>query len=219
MKISACDAAFGYDGLPCVTGLNFAVNAGDYLFVVGENGSGKSTLLNGLLRLKAPLSGKVLTDIAQNEIGYLPQQSAAQKDFPADAFEVVLSGRLAKRGLLPFYAKADKRAASENMKRLGVFGLRGRCFRELSGGQQRRVLLARALCAADKLLILDEPTAGLDPKAASELYDQLNVLHRGGVTIICVSHDIASAKQYATHILQLGAGKQLFFGETGDFRA
>ncbi|GHT00240.1 zinc ABC transporter ATP-binding protein [Synergistales bacterium] len=219
MTISVKDASFGYEGLLCVAGLNFTVGSGEYLFIVGENGSGKSTLLSGLLKLKIPLSGSVLTEFPQSEIGYLPQQTAAQKDFPAAAFEVALSGRLAGRGIMPFYSLADKIAAFENLKRLGVSDLSGKCFRELSSGQQRRVLLARALCAAKGLLILDEPTAGLDPNATSELYALLNGLHGDGMTIICVSHDISAAKLYATHVLRLGDGKQLFFGKAVDFIA
>lgn len=170
--ISCRDASFSYDGNTAVSGLSFEVHGGDYLCIVGENGSGKSTLVRGLLRLKAPVAGSVLMGdgLKPNEVGYLPQQTAAQKDFPAGVYEVVLSGRLGRRGILPFYSRADKAAAEENIERLGIAGLRNRCYRELSGGQQQRVLLARALCATKKVLLLDEPAAGLDPVGTRELY-------------------------------------------------
>ena len=220
MALITCrDAAFGYDVGVVLDGVNFTVEAGEYLCVVGENGSGKSTLLKGLLKLKAPVSGEVLTGdgLKSNEIGYLPQQSAAQKDFPAGVLEVVLSGRQSRRGLRPFYGGADKRMAQENIKRLGLDGLQKRCYRTLSGGQQQRVLLARALCATEKLLLLDEPTAGLDPLAAGELYGLIETLNRErGLTVVMVSHDLHNAVEYASHILHLG-GRQLFFGPTEDY--
>ncbi|MDR1927177.1 MAG: metal ABC transporter ATP-binding protein [Oscillospiraceae bacterium] len=217
MALITCrDAAFAYEGHTAVSGLNFSVSCGDYLCVVGENGSGKSTLIKGLLRLKSPSSGSVLTGdgLKPSEIGYLPQQTAAQKDFPASVFEVVLSGRLSRSGLRPFYAKADKALARQHIRSLGIEALQGRCYRELSGGQQQRVLLARALCATQKLLLLDEPFAGLDPLAAQELYREIERINRkDGITIIMVSHDIASAVKYASHILHLKT-EQAFFGET-----
>lgn len=220
MALITCrDAALGYDAGIVVSGLNFTVESGDYLCVVGENGSGKSTLIKGLLHLKTPVSGGILTgdDLKPDAIGYLPQQSAAQKDFPASVYEVVLSGRQSKRGLRPFYGKSDRQAAKENMEKLGVAQLSKKCYRELSGGQQQRVLLARALCATEKLLLLDEPVAGLDPLAAQELYSVVRRLNREqGLTVIMVSHDIRSAVEYASHILHLG-NRQLFFGKTGDY--
>jgi zinc transport system ATP-binding protein len=222
MALITCqDAAFAYEGNTAVSGLNFEVNSGDFLCVVGENGSGKSTLIKGLLRLKTPSAGRVLVGdgLRANEIGYLPQQTAAQKDFPTSAYEVVLSGRLSQRGLLPFYAREDKAAAEENIERLKIGALRNRCYRELSGGQQQRVLLARALCATKKMLLLDEPVAGLDPVVTQELYreiDQLN--HREGLTIIMVSHDIRSAVKYAGRILHLQT-RQAFFGTTAEYAA
>jgi zinc transport system ATP-binding protein len=219
MALIACqNAAFGYEGATAVSGLNFEVNRGDYLCVVGENGSGKSTLVKGLLRLKKPQSGSVLTgdSLSPAEIGYLPQQTAAQKDFPASAYEVVLSGRMGAKGFLPFFSKADKDAAKTNLSLLGIENLRNHCYRELSGGQQQRVLLARALVSAKKLLLLDEPTSGLDPTASADFYELIEKLNRGGLTVIIVSHDITSAVKYASHILHLRK-KQLFFGSTADF--
>jgi len=217
--ITCREAALGYDTGVVVGGLDFTVESGDYLCVVGENGSGKSTLIKGLLRLNIPMSGKILTGdgLKPNEIGYLPQQSAAQKDFPAGVFEVVLSGRQSKRGLKPFYGKKDRQTALQNLERLGIGKLKNRCYRELSGGQQQRALLARALCATEKLLLLDEPVAGLDPLATQELYGLIRMLNREqGLTIIMVSHDIRCAVEYATHILHLG-NRQLFFGKTDEY--
>ena len=215
MSLITCQqASFGYDGHAVVDGLNFTVDTGDYLCVVGENGSGKSTLIKGLLRLKQPTGGKIILGdgLRATEIGYLPQQTAVQKDFPASVYEVVLSGRLSSRGWKPFYAKADREEAERNMQRLGIEPLRGRCYRELSGGQQQRVLLARALCATKKILLLDEPVAGLDPIVTQELYDLIDGINRDmGITIIMVSHDIGCAVRYASHILHL-QNRQAFFG-------
>jgi len=220
MALITCkDAAFAYEGRTAVSGLNFTVCGGDYLCVVGENGSGKSTLIKGLLGLVPVSCGSVVTGdgLKQNEVGYLPQQTAAQKDFPAGVYEVVLSGRLASRGLLPFYSRADKAIAEENLRRLNIWPLRNRCYRELSGGQQRRALLARALCAAKKLLFLDEPAAGLDPEATRELYRLIESLNReSGLTVVMVSHDIASALKYANRVLHLN-NAQAFFGTAADY--
>ncbi|MDR2174404.1 MAG: metal ABC transporter ATP-binding protein [Synergistaceae bacterium] len=218
MALIACrNASFAYEGHVAAGGLSFTVNAGDYLCVVGENGSGKSTLLKGLLRLIAPRQGDVLTDgLRADEIGYLPQQTAAQKDFPAGVFEVVLSGCLPRLGLRPFYSRKEKTEARENLRRLGVLELRGRCYRELSGGQQKRVLLARALCAARKALLLDEPAAGLDPAAAQELYRTIRELNSSGLTVVMVTHDARCVTEYATHVLHL-RNEQVFFGTAGDY--
>ena len=220
MALITCQGvSFGYEGNIAVEGLNFEVRSGDYLCVVGENGSGKSTLIKGLLRLKSPTKGSVLIGdgLRPTEIGYLPQQTATQKDFPASAYEVILSGRLSARGILPFYSLADRAAANENIKRLGIEHLKRRCYRELSGGQQQRVLLARALCATKKVLLLDEPTAGLDPVVTQELYKLIAKINREtGITIIMVSHDVRSAVEYASHILHL-KNKQEFFGTTDDY--
>ena len=220
MALIACkDAAFAYEGKVVVDGLSFEVNQGNYLCIVGENGSGKSTLMKGLLGLMRPKSGTIeMGDgLKQTQIGYLPQQTAAQKDFPASCFEIVLSGRLSSRGFLPFYARKDRRIASENMDKLGVLSLKKRSFRELSGGQQQRVLLARALCATEKLLLLDEPVSGLDPLVTTELYQAIGALrHDTGITVIMISHDVHAAVEHASHILHL-QNKQLFFGSAADY--
>lgn len=214
------DTAFSYDGKVVVEHLNFQMNAGDYLCVVGENGAGKTTLIRGILGLIPCSSGRLFLDdsVAATEVGYLPQKTEVQRDFPASVFEVVLSGRLNKRGLKPFYSKADKQIAADKLKQLNIEDLKRKSFRELSGGQQQRVLLARALCAADKLLLLDEPVAGLDPLATRDFYQLIDDINRTlGIGIIMVSHNITDIMPYATHILHLG-GEQLFFGTAREYR-
>lgn len=209
--------SFGYDQHAIISSLNFTVNEGDYLCIVGENGSGKSTLMKTLLGLREPISGQIIPGdgLKPNEIGYLPQQTIVQKDFPASVREIVLSGCQGRCGLRPFYNKAEKQLAEENMKRMGISGLANTCYRELSGGQQQRVLLARALCATRKILLLDEPVSGLDPKVTAEMYSLIQSLNREGITIIMISHDIAAAVQYASHILHIGS--QVFFGTKDEY--
>lgn len=212
-QLTCQNLALGYDGREIVRDLSFEVHAGDYLCIVGENGSGKTTLMKTILGLQPPVSGRILTGdgLCPNEIGYLPQQTAIQKDFPASVREIVLSGCQNRCGLRPFYNHAEKQLAAENMEKLGLTSLQKRCYRELSGGQQQRVLLARALCAARKLLLLDEPVSGLDPKVTAEMYALIRSLNRDdGITIIMISHDIAAALEYATHILHIG--ETAFFG-------
>ena len=205
------NASLGYDGKPIVTGLSFTVNAGDYLCIVGENGSGKSTLMKTILNLTPPLAGSIhMEGLKPTQIGYLPQQTQVQRDFPASVLEIVLSGFQGQRGWRPFYTKEEKATASANLKKLGLEGFERRCYRELSGGQQQRVLLARALCATQKCLLLDEPISGLDPKATAQMYEIIEQLHREGITIIMISHDVGVALADATHILHIG--KHLFFG-------
>ncbi len=207
----------GYDGKEILHNLNFEVNSGDYLCVVGENGSGKSTLMKTLLGLQQPISGKVITGdgLRQTEIGYLPQQTVVQKDFPATVSEIVISGFQGRCGARPFYSKEEKRVAAENIEKMGITHLAKRCYRELSGGQQQRVLLARALCATQKILLLDEPVSGLDPKVTAEMYSLIEQLNKSGITVIMISHDIGAALKYATHILHIG--KTVFFGTTAEY--
>lgn len=167
MVLSCEDVSLGYEGKPVVEHLNFRLEQGDYLCILGENGSGKSTLMKAILGLKSPMQGMFVRgeDLKANEIGYLPQQTVTQRDFPASVQEIVLSGFLSKRGMRPFYNKEERKIAQKNMKRLEIEPFMKKCYRDLSGGQQQRVLLARALCATSKLLLLDEPVAGLDPRA------------------------------------------------------
>ncbi|MDR1664024.1 MAG: ABC transporter ATP-binding protein [Clostridiales bacterium] len=218
-QLSCHDLSLGYDGKTVVSGLSFSVNAGDYLCVIGENGSGKSTLVKALLKLKNPLSGSITSDegLMPDEIGYLPQQTAAQKDFPASVREVVRSGCLNRTGLRPFYSREEKQMAEDNMEKFGIADLARKCYRELSGGQQQRALLARALCATRKMLLLDEPAAGLDPAVSAEMYELIQKLNGEGITVVMVSHDISASVKYASHILHIGMKTALFFGETAAY--
>ncbi|MBE6025650.1 MAG: metal ABC transporter ATP-binding protein [Clostridiales bacterium] len=215
--ITAKDLCIGYDSDALIKNLNFSINSGDYLCIIGENGSGKSTLMKTLLGLRSPLSGEIIKGegLKDNEIGYLPQQTQIQKDFPAAVREIVLSGCQGRAGLRPFYTKEEKKLAETNMERLGITHLRNRCYRELSGGQQQRVLLARALCATRKILLLDEPVSGLDPKVTQEMYDLIASLNKDGITIVMISHDIAQAVHYASHILHIG--ERIFYCSTNDY--
>lgn len=214
MALLTCqELSLGYEGKPILEHLNFTVNQGDYLCIVGENGSGKSTLMKTILGLIHPLKGEVLTGdgLRQNEIGYLPQQTVVQRDFPASVYEIVLSGCQGRQGLRPFYTKADKALAWRNIDRMEIRPLAKRCYRELSGGQQQRVLLARALCATRKLLLLDEPVAGLDPRVTAEMYQLISELNkRDGITVVMISHDLEAALRNASHILHIGA--RIYFG-------
>ena len=212
------DLVLGYEAKSILPPLNFQVESGDYLCVVGENGSGKSTLMRTLLHLQSPISGKVMEGegLCAESIGYLPQQTAVQRDFPASVAEVVLSGCQARTGWRPFYGVEEKERASKAMAQMHITDLEKRCYRELSGGQQQRVLLARALCATEKLLLLDEPVAGLDPKVTEEMYDLIEGLHKEGITVIMISHDIEAAMRYATHILHVG--EQVLFATKEEYR-
>ncbi len=212
------DLAVGYEKKPVVDNINFKVEKGDYLYIVGENGAGKSTLMKTLLHLTAPVSGKIIygDDIKPYEVGYLPQQTIVQKDFPASVYEIVLSGALSKSKHRPFYSKELKELARENMEKMGIWDMRKKCYRNLSGGQQQRVLLARALTATTKLLLLDEPVSGLDPRVTAEMYTLINELNQDGITIIMVSHDIEAALKYAKTILHV-EGEKSFFGTREEY--
>ena len=223
MELISCkNVNLSYENKTVLSDLSFAVNAGDYLCVVGENGSGKSTLIKAILALKAVDKGEIHISGGREMrrgIGYLPQQSDAQRDFPASVWEVVLSGCAGGwDGHRPhlFYNKIDKERAMQNMRKLNIVDLKRRSYRELSGGQQQRVLLARMLCAGDKLVLLDEPSTGLDPVASAELYRIVAALNGEGITVIMVTHDIKNAVKNASHILHL-QNKPLFFGTAADY--
>ena len=221
MSVLACqDLAFSYDGKDVLKGVNFTLKQGEYLCIVGENGSGKTTLMKGLLRLNKPTKGKIVTGdgLKPNEIGYLPQQTQIQRDFPASVYEVVLSGCLNSMGRRLFYGKKHKQLVIDNLEALDILSLKNKCYRELSGGQQQRVLLARALCATQKMLLLDEPVTGLDPVAAEEFDRMIEKLNREkGITIIMVSHDVKGVVSHASHVLHLD-GVQKFFGTMEEYK-
>ena len=220
MSCITCEnVTFSYENQVVVSELSFQVEAGDYLCILGENGTGKSTLMKGLLGLKKPASGHVVLGegILQKEVGYVPQQTESQKDFPASVWEVVLSGCLNSRGLLPGFSAKEKKLAMEKLELLGIEDLRNKSFRDLSGVQKQRVLLARSLCAAKKLILLDEPTTGLDPLATEEFYHLLVDLNKNHqITVIMISHAIREALEHAKHILYL-SHNSTFFGKTEDF--
>lgn len=217
-QIICKNLALGYDGKTVVSGLDFEVNEGDYLCIVGENGSGKSTLMKAVLGLLPPIDGSIEfgDGLKQTEIGYLPQQTVVQKDFPASVGEIVISGCLSRSGHRPFYSKEEKALAKKSMEKMGISELERKCYRELSGGQQQRVLLSRALCATRRMLLLDEPVSGLDPKVTEEMYELIYKLHKDdGITVIMISHDIAAAEKYASHILHIG--EPIFFGTKEEY--
>lgn len=209
--------SYGYDGEEIVGNVNLSIEAGDYLSIVGPNGAGKSTLMKTMLGLIEPIRGEVVfgDGLSRNEIGYLPQQTVVQRDFPASVEEIVLSGCQGRMGLRPFYSREEKKLAARNMERMNILNLSGRCYRELSGGQQQRVLLARALCATRKMLLLDEPVAGLDPEVTAELYDLIKKLNDEGLTIIMISHDVTAAVKYSDHILHID--REIFMGTTQEY--
>lgn len=216
-QLNCKNLVLGYDSKIIIEHLSFSVNKGDYLAIIGENGSGKSTLMRTILHLNKPISGKIETGdgLLPDEIGYLPQQTIVQKDFPASVREIVLSGCQSRCGARPWYTKQEKLLAEENMQKMGILEFAKKCYRELSGGQQQRVLLARALCATQKMLLLDEPVTGLDPIVTEEMYRLIEDLHTSGITIIMISHDVEAALKYATHVLHIG--KDLFFGTKQEF--
>lgn len=219
MKLIECNnLCMKYEGVSAFENLSFSVDEGDFLCIVGENGSGKSTLIKGLLGLKQYSSGSItFSGVKQKEIGYLPQQTVAQKDFPATVGEVVLSGCLNRNGIFPFYTKANKERAASEIKKMKIENIVKKSYRNLSGGQQQRVLLARALCATEKLLLLDEPVSGLDPLVTSEMYEVISDLNeKGKVTVIMVTHDIHNAVHYSNKILHM-SGNGYYFGATEEY--
>ena len=218
-QLTCSNLSIGYDGRTVAENISFAAERGDYICIVGENGSGKSTLVKTILNLNTPLSGSVKfgDGLKRNEIGYLPQQTDIQKDFPSSVSEVVMSGFLARHKFLPFYSKAEKAQAAAEMERLGISDLAKRCYRELSGGQQQRVFLARALCAATKMIVLDEPVTGLDPRVTAEMYELISEINKDkDITVIMVSHDVRAAIRYSSHILHVGHSES-FYGTVNEY--
>lgn len=218
MQIECQNLTVGYDGRAILKDINFTVNRGDYLCIIGENGAGKTTLLRTLLGLLPPVSGKILfgDGLERKRCGYLPQQTVIQRDFPASVSEIVLSGCQNRCGLRPFYRKEEKEYVHKMMEKMGIAHLEDKCYRELSGGQQQRTLLARALCATQEMLFLDEPVSGLDPVATEEMYRLIEQINREDhITILMISHDIKAAVAYADHILEIG--KQIFLGTAQEY--
>ena len=219
-QLECKNLTLGYGTKTIIENLSFEVNKGDYLCILGENGSGKTTLMKTILRLLKPLSGTISTGdgLLPDEISYLPQQTEVQRDFPASVYEIVLSGCQSRCGKRPFYNKEEKQLALAAMEKLGISHLEKKCYRELSGGQQQRTLLARALCAAQKMLLLDEPVTGLDPSATEEMYTLIQQLNKDGITIIMISHDTEAALKYASHVLHIGtSGSKTFFGDVKEY--
>ena len=219
MALINCEnLSIGYNRSQIVEGLSFSVNSGDFLCIVGENGSGKSTLLKSILGLNHPISGKIVfgDGLDGRKIGYLPQQTAVQRDFPASAYEIVLSGTITVGAWSPFYTAKQKKSALDSMERLGIAHLKDRCFRSLSGGQRQRVLLSRAICATEKLIVLDEPVAALDVDAANDMYTAIESLNNDGIAVIMVSHDTEEAIRRATHVLHV-SHRPKFFGTASDY--
>ncbi len=219
-QLTCRDLKLGYEGRIVAEGLTFSACKGDYLCILGENGSGKSTLARTILQLNRPLAGSITfaEGLKRNKIGYLPQQTPVQRDFPASVKEIILSGCLNRGGLFPFYSRADQQKVHNLMEQLDITHLSDRCYRELSGGQQQRVLLARALAATQELLLLDEPAAGLDAAGTKELYEIIHKINQEhGITIIMISHDHDAALRYADHILYLGKDHS-FFGTTEEYK-
>lgn len=207
MSILKCDnLCVAYDGVTVIKNASFSIDEGDYVLIVGENGSGKSTLVKTILGLHSPSSGTLsfLDGLRQNEIGYLAQQNEVRNDFPASVLEVVLSGFCGKKRFMPFYTKQQKTKAAEILKKLDMSDYAHRPISELSGGQRRRVLLARALCAANKLILCDEPAAGLDTHGSMHLYDSIKKLNDEKIAVMMVTHDLAQSLPYADKVIHLG---------------
>lgn len=221
MAILTCkNASFGYDGEVVLSGIDFTLCGGEYMCILGENGAGKSTLVKGILGLISPVTGEIEfgEGLRACEVGYLPQQTQVQKSFPASVLEVVLSGRINSMGIRPFYNRKDREDAVKKLELMGMKGMERRSFQELSGGQKQRVLLARAMCAAGRLILLDEPVSGLDPAATTDLYELIADINKNmGMTVIMVSHDTEAAVKYASHIMQL-SHTQLFYGTVDDYK-
>ena len=216
-QLECKNLTLGYGTKMIIENLSFHVNKGDYLCILGDNGSGKTTLIKTILHLLKPLSGTITTGdgLLPDEISYLPQQTEVQRDFPASVREIVLSGCQSRCGKRPFYIKEEKQLALAAMEKLGITHLAKKCYRELSGGQQQRTLLARALCAAQKMILLDEPVTGLDPAATEEMYSLIEQLNKSGITIIMISHDTDAALKYASHVLHIG--NKIFFGDVKEY--
>ena len=208
----------GYENRTAVDDVSFSINEGDYLCIVGENGSGKSTLMKSILGLIPIKSGEIIFNgLKQNQIGYLPQQTIVQRDFPASVFEVVLSGCLNRLGMKPFFTAKERKIAEDNIKLLNIEKIRKKAYCALSGGQQQRVLLARALCATEKILLLDEPFTALDTVVSNELYGVIKMLNKErGITVVMISHDVRNSVESSDMVLHMDT-KILFYGTSAEY--
>ena len=196
--------------------VNFKIEDGEFVCVLGENGSGKSTLMKCILGLNKAESGEIITN---HRIGYLPQKTEIQSNFPASIEEVVLSGTIVNNVHKIWYTKRDRALANKVMKDLDLYEIRKKCFRDLSGGQQQRVLIARAICSTEKVIILDEPTNGLDPSISNQIYEMLAKLNqKKNLTVIMVSHDIHRAIKYCGKVIELKNGEVTFNGNATDYK-
>lgn len=206
-QILCKNLSVGYNGIVAARDISFSIEKGGYLCVVGENGSGKSTLIKTLLNLIKPISGTLEfgDGLTQKSIGYLPQKTELQNDFPASVREIVLSGFLGKKRVNAFYSRDEKKEVTKILTMLGIASIENETFTKLSGGQMQRVLLARALCACGGLLVLDEPVSGLDPEATQEMYETVDRLNReNNISVIMISHDMKAVEKYAKQILRIG---------------
>ncbi len=220
MPIITCEnLSLAYGNVPVVHDLSFSLEKGAYLAIIGANGSGKTTLFKGLIGLLPPLRGRIIINSEEaGRIGYLPQADGIPAHFPASVREVVQSGLLNRRHHLPLLRSEDKAVARRNLERLDMADYADRPFQALSGGQRQRVLIARALTASDRLLFLDEPTAGLDPDAERDLYGLLARLNReDGVTIVTISHDLTAVRDFASHVLVMQNGTMRFYGTLAEW--
>lgn len=210
--------SLGYDNHIVLKNINMTIEENDFICIVGPNGSGKSTLIKGILGLIKASKGKVIYhNLKQNFIGYMPQETKIDSNFPASVYEIVLSGTLNRLGLKSFYSKKEKEIADNNLKILGIEKLKDKNFCDLSGGQRQKVLLARSLCATSKLLILDEPSNNLDTKSKQELYKTIIDLNKNhNITVIMITHDLDHDNLIGNKILSLRED-ETFFGDTSEF--
>lgn len=192
-----------YSNHVAIENINFKIEDGEYVCLVGENGSGKSTLVKTIVGLLKPEEGQVNLNISLDEVAYLSQTNLKDLDFPATAKEIIMSG-IQKHGKFPFYTKKDKEIYENVIKQLKIEELQGRRIGDLSGGQKQRILIARALVRQPKLLILDEPATGLDYNITKELYKILENLNKNNkMTIIMATHDLEEINEIKPRIISL----------------
>lgn len=206
------NVSFSYDSIPVIEDLTFTVRKGEYLGIIGPNGGGKTTLIKIILGLLHPTNGVVTLfgkdrhDFKEkHRIGYVPQRvTQAEKSFPATVFEVVRTGRIARLGFFERFTKEDIEVVERAMKISGIERYRDTLIGNLSGGERQRVFIARALASEPDVLILDEPTVGVDIGAQKTFYDFLASLNRDhNLTIIFISHDIDAVSQETKTVLCL----------------